>query len=403
MRTLVNGLAIVLVTYLAVMLYLYAELVGIIALALFSVAAIGFIVITFLYGIERVKMIRANRQAKEREANLMVTVAPAGSMVFRTVTNDYSAVTSPLHLEPGWINGQSEPVTIEQHSRWLLDKSFNAQIRSSSARHMLPEPERELKPVIELIRNEPCIAVWGGRGSGKTTHALHWLAYSRNENYVIDPKPLGLNPWPNSKVIGSNGQFDEVEPSVKRIYNELLHRQQNGLLNEQPITLLVDELYTLTMVHKLAIMDWIFAIITLGREYGVNASFTSSAKGVKALGIEGMSGLAEALTFVHLIKNGDDFRAYVDLGQGEIECLPCGPYIASEQTPRMIGASIPMSEEETIKKVVMDNAGASFGEVKRLAGMDHCSRPTAFKRIKEVIEKFDLQSYEIGGTFPVKE
>lgn len=303
-------------------------------------------------------------QRAEREANIWETVAPAGSIIIRHTTNEYErgVVSQPLHLAPGPVNGHPSAFTEDAMQRWLIYSLANAQARGGGGAKALPSGAKQaqlmapLMSVIEVIKDETCCAFYGGRDAGKTTTALHWLAHKRTENYVIDPKPLGLNPWPNAKVLGANGKFEEVEPSIVRLYNELLHRQAESLLNEQPITLLVDELYTLVHVHQLEIMKMIFAIISLGREYGVNASFTSSAKGVKSLGIEGMSGLADALTFVHLVKVGDERKAYVDLGGGEFECLPCGPYIPPVQT-RQIPRTVAMTEEERIAEMV--KAGAT--------------------------------------------
>ncbi len=294
------------------------------------------------------KVKRSERQRLEREANSEITIAAPGSLVFRHTTRGYSLVSEPLHLLPEKVNGHPSAFNQDAVQRWYFNTLANAQHRGSARGMTIDHPMIEplLQPVIELIKGEPCVAFWGGRGSGKTTHALHWLAHRRSENYVIDPKPLGLNPWPNARVIGGSGQFDEIEPSIERIYNELLHRQSEGLLNESPITLLVDELYTLVHVHKLEIMKMVFAITTLGREYEVHASFTTSAKGVKSLQIEGMSGLADALTFVQLQKVGNEFKAFVDMGNGEIECLPCGPYIPN--TTRQIPSSIAMTDEERV-------------------------------------------------------
>jgi len=208
-----------------------------------------------------------------------------------------------------------------------------------------------LRPVMDVIAGEPCVCIYGARDAGKTTLALHWIACQQAERIVIDPKPAGLNSWPTDRVIGCNGRMDEIEPAVSRVYAEVLRRQELGLLNEPAITLLVDELFTLTKVHKLDIMQSIFAIIALGRQYRVNASFTSSAKGVKALEIEGMSGLSESLAFVHVVKVGEVRKVYCDLGEGEFEVRPPGPYIPIPDNTRPV-MSVPLTEDEQIARLI---------------------------------------------------
>ena len=217
---------------------------------------------------------------------------------------------------------------------------------------------QEVMPnLLDVIQNESCVAFWGGRDSGKTTCALHWLSTRQGQNFVCDPKPKNHNPWPNAIV---TNKIDDIERVVSSVYDELLNRQENELLNEPIINLFLDELYILTFVHKLDIMTHAFGIITLGREYRVNAGFTTSSKGVKSLGIEGMSGLSEALTFVHTSIVGGNHRVMVDMGEGENEVLSPGPYhppTILPQWPDLQPPIIALTEAEMIEQAILNGDG----------------------------------------------
>lgn len=182
-----------------------------------------------------------------------------------------------------------------------------------------------LPALLDLIQDETCCMIYGGRGAGKTTTALHWLSGRPGDVVVCDPKPSGLNAWPG-RVVGTGGRFSEIESAVYQVKAELERRIDSQLLHEPELTLFLDELFQLVDVQQLDVMQPIFEIITIGREYRVNAGFTASDRGVKSLKIDGRSGLRDALTMVRVEKIGNAWRTYVDAGNGEQECKPPGPY-----------------------------------------------------------------------------
>ncbi len=56
------------------------------------------------------------------------------------------------------------------------------------------------------------------------------------------------------------------------------------------------------------------------------------------------------------------------------------------------------AEKREIFEVVVDNKGASYGEISRLAGLQG-SRLTNNGRIKAIVKKYDLYHCNIGGNF----
>lgn len=183
-----------------------------------------------------------------------------------------------------------------------------------------------LPNLMDLISEETCIMVYGGRGAGKTTIGLHWLSVRPGQVIVCDPKPRGLNNWPTDNIVGCGGRYDDIERTIHQVRAELARRIKNELLNETDLTLFLDELYQLVIIQQMDIMKPFFEIITIGRDYHVHGGFTSSDKGVKALGIEGMSGLREALTEIRVVKAGNSHQVFVDLGNGEREAKTPGLY-----------------------------------------------------------------------------
>lgn len=183
-----------------------------------------------------------------------------------------------------------------------------------------------LSNLMDLISGETCVMVFGGRGAGKTTIGLHWLSVRPGQVIVCDPKPRGLNPWPTDNVVGCGGRYDDIERTIHQVRAELTRRIKHELLNEPDLTLFLDELYQLVIIQQLDVMKPFFEVITIGRDYHVHGGFTSSDKGVKALGIEGMSGLREALTEVRVLKAGNSHKVFVDLGNGEQEAKAPGLY-----------------------------------------------------------------------------
>lgn len=165
------------------------------------------------------------------------------------------------------------------------------------------EPTRA--DTMQVLAESDCVFVQGGRGAGKTNIMLWWMASKRRgEKIVCDPKGTAVNPWPGCRVVSDDAA---IEYTVRRIAAEARRRKTKELFNEPPIYLLVDELHYLVEDNDerpgLDIARHVFAVISLGRQYNVHASFTTSDGGVKSLGIEGRGGLRDGLTWIEMAQH----------------------------------------------------------------------------------------------------
>ena len=184
----------------------------------------------------------------------------------------------------------------------------------------------QLPNLIDAIKDETCVMVFGYRGAGKTNTALHWLATRPGTIVVCDPKPRNKNAWPTSYIFGTGGNYQQILQTVYQVRAELDRRVKQEILNAPELTLFLDELFQLVKIQQLPIMMPVFEIITIGRDYRVNAGFTTSDKGVEALDIKGMSGLREALTAVEVKIVDGQYKTFADLGSGMREYAAPGKY-----------------------------------------------------------------------------
>lgn len=162
----------------------------------------------------------------------------------------------------------------------------------SERRALLPgviegEATERQRTALELFEREKCVAILGPRGAGKTELGFWFLSFRRGLRLVCDPKGAAINHWPGAIVAQDN---TSIVAMVNRVEGQLRYRRENNLRNEQEINLFVDELFDLVKIQGLPIMKSVFWIASLGREYNINAAFTTNDFGVKTLEVEGMSG-----------------------------------------------------------------------------------------------------------------
>lgn len=193
----------------------------------------------------------------------------------------------------------------------------------------LPD-EQPAPPLLDVITPEKCVGFFGRRGSGKTTSAQHWLAAQPGRKIVIDIKPRGENVWPaGCEVYGQNDDIAGVLRGVEIAEAEFKRRKKQDFQRHPPMLLFVDELFYLVKIRDLDIMSSVWTIISVGRSYNIHAGFTAAGKEVELLDAKGMGSLRQNLAMAFLKKFGSEYRATVDLGDGEFAVQPTGPYFAT--------------------------------------------------------------------------
>lgn len=192
---------------------------------------------------------------------------------------------------------------------------------------LLPAPgDIEMPRLMDLIKTEPGIIFLGPKRAGKTNAALHWLA-GRGSAIVVDPKNEGveINCWPANAQVVAGQQF--IERGIKATLTEMHRRRQEGILNAPSLTILFDEIHDLIKRLDINVLRVALEIATLGSEFNVFSSFTAHAKTTAYLEINAAA-LLENFDIVRVSKVGDEYRCYLDQGEGEFECIPPGKYIA---------------------------------------------------------------------------
>jgi len=266
----------------------------------------------------------------------------------------------------------------------------NRPIRDQDQLALMPEMEKDKMNAMDLLKSEDCLMFPGGRGSGKTNLALWLMLVKRGRKIVCDPKGLDINFWPLGCEVAKTDQG--IIRAVKTVHGEIMQRKEDGIIDAEPWYLFLDELYYLVDDMSLDIMDKVFSIITLGREYNVHASFTTSDNGVKSLKIEGRSGLRDGLTWLALHKSRltgqrKGFLVETELGKREKHPLVLPPQF----TPNGKGV------EFTGQSDLMEDVAAGLSSNKLIERhFVGTRRSTALSQIKS-IRSGELNGYQLGN------
>jgi len=278
--------------------------------------------------------------------------------------------------------------------------------RTASERALLalPEPE-ELPKLLPLLREHPCWLISGGRNSGKTQVFLHLIDSKNGIRIICDPKGIALNPWPPGvKVAEGPGAIMTI---IKHVHNVLEDRRGRKVTTAKPIYLGIDELFYIVSPPPaglgLPIMDYVFVIVTLGREYGVHCSFTCSDEGVKALGIEGRSGLKRGLTRLEIDHNPIDHqrRGYLLHKPGEkYEVELPGLFVGGGGATRIISRTKPAPAPAKTPEQIRAEKEAEFCRLVLKEGLERkVACPRVFdapytgkraQRLKKALEASDF-------------
>lgn len=224
------------------------------------------------------------------------------------------------------------PYLTASKDNWLYDlrtkniiPSPHQTVKDTSITPQLPAEIQELPRLLDVLTKSDCVLISGGRGSGKTNSALWWLSTKKiGTRLVLDPKGIELNPWYKAYVAQD---ANSMVIAVNRVVAEMERRKDRKLTGELPIYLLADELHHLIDVLELPIMDSIISLVTFGRDWNINASFTASDKGVESLNLKGRSGLRDGLVQIKTHKSAitGEYKSWL-FDDGKIEVLPPSEY-----------------------------------------------------------------------------
>jgi GTPase SAR1 family protein len=213
---------------------------------------------------------------------------------------------------------------------------------------MLPMPTRNL---MDALRNEECLLIWGQKGAGKTTVLLHLIRerlMRGHEVKVFDPHAFP-NKWLSAQVVGLGREYEAIDRGLSGIVDLMTTRYQEiarGEVREGEhphLTIIVDEFRSIVAnvsdVAKdkssdvLESRESVKTLLTEARKTNINIALISHSKGVKALGMKGEGDLREGLAVVHLIKDEHgQRRSEVSFsGDKPIEMALPGPFTAKSQ------------------------------------------------------------------------
>lgn len=266
---------------------------------------------------------RAHAEAAriEREADTLVTTAPAGHQVYLTSERKTFA-TTPLHLAPGPVNGSKQLVTVSELNRWQLHQLAHNTAKlgggQSGAVPLLEGPaERpQLEPILPLLVKAQRLILVGGSDAGKTT-LVKWIISGRADHsriIPIDPhapsKILGYN------VIGAGMEWQEIGAALESLCLLMAARYQDvkagtlGYGQHERISVFVDE-WTSISKYVPSAGDYLESLLTQSRKVNIHLTFCTHSTTVDVLGIDAQ--IRKSATIVQLTGgNGQPRRAFIE-------------------------------------------------------------------------------------------
>lgn len=307
----------------------------VIALALAILVVIALALTLFVFGwlaIEKVKIRRAERIEREREAH--VKIVTAGSQVFIRDT-DHRAYWRAAHLDPRfYANGQYSEPTRTEVDAW---RAFNSpKVIKEQAAAMLPaQIQVDLLAVLDSVQR--CLIV-GASDSGKTT-LLQWLVSRRlntSRVIVIDPHAYPQK-WPTgAHVTGTGRNYPEIDRALSALVQLMTKRYDEigrGLVAEMAhsrITILIDEWRAITGNLGNSASDAIKALLTESRKAAFSVFVASHSDRAKPLGLEGEYDLKDGFAVVRLSAVDGKRTATIDTGNGPVPAVLPGPFAGSQ-------------------------------------------------------------------------
>lgn len=295
---------------------------GYVLLGVCGVGVLFGVVFGGLFLWERIKMLRANRIAAEKDAHVM-TVVTEGQVFIRDT--NHKAVWRAAHLDPRlYANGHYTEPTDYERMAWQVVNAPQQQVINGQAAALLPATTRSVELLPLLDRSER-VLVKGASDAGKTTLFQH-IASRSNGVVIVDPH-FAPGIWPeNARIIGAGRNFGEISQFLDWLEVEMdsrYKRRAKGETNFQLLTVIIDEFMSIAAECDNA-GKVISAMIRESRKVGFRLFVGSHSELVKPLGLEGAGDVREGLLIVRLYYSQirQDRRQTVDFGNDEGE-VPC--------------------------------------------------------------------------------
>lgn len=319
--------------------------------------------------LEKARMVKAKRQAAQRDASVMVITANEREQVY--VREDSTkAVYRPLHLNPAtYQNGKmSEPTPVEL-AIYQLWHSKPAQTQTAAPLMIEGQSTPELLPVLDSAQR---VLVIGASGTGKT-NLLQWVVSRRAGGVLVIDPHAAPGKWGPAKVVGIGSNFPEIEATLDNLIELMVRRYQEigqGLVREGEhprLTIIIDEWMSIAYQCRNA-QDVLVRLLTESRKAAFSVIIGSHSERVKSLGLDGKGDLRDGFLFIRLWLEGAERRATFDYGRGERPCLLPGKFApAIEGGPvievESIGERRPSVQEQQI--LDLKATGASYNEICR--------------------------------------
>lgn len=219
---------------------------------------------------------------------------------------------------------------------------------------MLPHTTRN---IMDALRHEECILVWGQKKAGKTTVLLHMIRDRMSRGHevrVFDPHGSPAK-WNGIQPIGGGRKYNVIEEGLLEVVGLMTERYEEidrGEVAEGDhdyLTVIVDEYRGIVKNTKKA-KESIATLLTEARKTNIHIAVISHSKSVKALGLEGEGDLREGFAVAHILKDEHgNRRSEVSLnGDPLIEMALPGPF---QRNSRYGTSTVPVGQPVSTKPV----------------------------------------------------
>lgn len=378
---------IVLAILLAYLQLVAARELKIMALALAAIlilALIGAIAFVLWRAYEKIRLIRAERMAAEKEAH--VKIVAAGQQVFIRETN-HRATWRAAHLDPRfYANGHYSDPTPAEIAAW---QAFNRPqvIQQQAATMMMPGPAPiDLLAALDSVQRGLIV---GASDTGKTT-LLQWLVSRRlntSKVIVIDPHAYPSK-WPaGAIVLGAGRNYPEIGQALAVLVKLMSRRYDEigrGLVAEMAhgrITILIDEWRAITGALGKPAGEAIKALLTESRKAAFSVFVASHSDRARPLGLEGEYDLKDGFAVVRLSMMNGQRTATLDTGSGEAPVIMPGIFLGRQ--PLVIDSNVSQGQEAIVLK--LHKNGESISNIAEIVFGSKGGNQNA--RVKEILSR----------------
>jgi hypothetical protein len=364
------------------------RIIGLVLAVVLAIALVILLAMTVWYGVERLRMMRANRIEMEKQAHVMTVTA--GYQVFIRDT-DGKARWRAAHLDSRiYANGHATEPTPTELMTW---QTFNGPRRVIEGRPTALMPTTEVDLLSALDNSQRCLIV-GASNSGKTT-LLQWIIARRlaaSKIVIIDPHAFP-GKWPaGCTVVGTGRNYAKIDRALTALVQLMTRRYDEigrGVVAEMAhhkITIVIDEWRAIVQNVREA-SNAIKALLTESRKAAFSVFVATHSERVKALGIEGEGDLKDGFSVVRLSNVDGQRKATLDMGNGPVPARLPGPFVETGMT--VAGESIELEPEPTEQEALileLAEAGESYNEIARQVYGSIGGKQT--QQIKQVLDKY---------------